>query len=179
MLLEKSEIRQIYHLYNASLNVKEDEVVDLLASILNAIEGPFWRGQAEKDNQEASSRAEQRSAIVQLKAQGLQLTLEQKKELLGLLERDFGGQRSSIAGLEAAIAVDQEKVVQFTDRIEALGVGVVLGSTKEQAYLLERNRILEHNQATLTVLTTAEKEHGDKMYKNATQLRAAIGEQEE
>ncbi|MEE2989733.1 MAG: hypothetical protein VX715_03915 [Planctomycetota bacterium] len=179
LLLEKSEVRQIYHLYNASLNVKEDEVVDLLASMLNAIEGPFWRGQAEKDNQEASRRAEQRSAIVELKAQGLQLTLEQKKELLGLLERDFGGQRSSVAGLEAAIAVDQEKVAQFTGRIEALSVGVVLGSTKEHAYLLERNRILEQNQATLTVLTTAEKEHGDKMYKNAAQLRAAIGEQEE
>jgi hypothetical protein len=179
LLLEKPEIQQIYHLYNVSLNVKEDEVVDLLGSILNSIEGPFWRGQAEKDNQEASKKAEQSLAIVELKAQGFPLTLGQKKELLGLLERDFGGQRSSVAGLRAIIAIDQEKVVQITDRIEALNVGVVLGSTKEQAFLLERKRILEKNQATLTVLTTAEKEHGDKMYKNATQLRAAIGEQEE
>ncbi|MFP6648819.1 MAG: hypothetical protein VB817_05135, partial [Pirellulaceae bacterium] len=179
LLLEKTDVRQIYSLYNASLNVKEDEVVDLLGSILNAIEGPFWRGQAEKDNQEASRKAEQSSAIVELKAQGFQLTLEQKKELLGLLERGSGGQRSSVAGLEATIAIDQKKVVQITDRIEALNVGVVLDSTREQAFLLERKRILEKNQATLTVLTTAEKEHGDKMYKNATQLRAAIGEQEE
>jgi hypothetical protein len=220
LLLEKPEIQQIYHLYNISLNVKEEKVVKLLGSILNAIEGPSWRGQAEKVNRLARIRADQRSVIVELKSQGFQLTLEQKKELLEkLLESDLLGdegkrdenkrdqakvplkpglqklaarapgstdiqviyveQRSTVEALKAAILLDKKRITQYTDRIDDLKVGAKLDSTEEDAILKERKSILEKNEDTLTKLMDAEKEHGDKMYKNVIQLRSAIAEQEE
>ena len=45
LLLNKAEVQRIYDLYNASLDVKEDEVLKLLGDMLDAIEGPFRRKQ--------------------------------------------------------------------------------------------------------------------------------------
>ena len=45
LLLNKAEVQQIYDLYNASLDVKEDDVLQLLGDMLDAIEGPFRRRQ--------------------------------------------------------------------------------------------------------------------------------------
>jgi hypothetical protein len=45
LLLNSGEVQRIYDLYNISLAVKDDEIVELLGSILDAIEGPYRRKQ--------------------------------------------------------------------------------------------------------------------------------------
>ncbi len=56
LLLNKDEVQRMYDLYNASLDVKEDEVLKLLGDMLDAIEGPFRRKQQAANRDDAGDR---------------------------------------------------------------------------------------------------------------------------